>query len=183
MVFIFAGQLIARKGIYELIRGWTQLEKDVPGNWRLVLIGDGPLEQKLKERVRLLNLRHVVFIGHVDYDEMARYYATADVLVMPTLEDNWSLVVPEAMACGLPVLCSRYNGCYPELVEPEGNGWVFDPMDEQDTFDALRLCVENRDRLAAMGARSREIVAGHTPEHAARAILEACHMAYEKRRK
>ena len=98
---------------------------------------------------------------------------------MPTLEDNWSLVVPEAMACGLPILCSCYNGCYPELIEPGGNGWIFDPLDETDTYNALHRCVVNRSRLAKMGARSQEIVAKYTPENAAKAILEACRLAFE----
>ena len=98
---------------------------------------------------------------------------------MPTLEDNWSLVVSEAMACGLPILCSCYNGCYPELIEPGGNGWIFDPLDETDTYSALHRCVVNRSRLPQMGVRSQEIVAKYTPENAAKAILEACRIALE----
>jgi glycosyltransferase involved in cell wall biosynthesis len=122
---------------------------------------------------------NIMFAGSIDYDTIANYYAAADVFIMPTLEDNWSLVVPEAMACGLPILCSRYNGCYPELIEPGGNGWVFDPLDVNDTFNALHRCVTNRDRLKKMGQRSREIVAKYSPENAAKAILDACRLALE----
>lgn len=181
LVFLVVGRLIDRKGLSELLHGWARLERETPGDGCLVLVGSGPLEGELKALVGSLELRHVRFAGPVDYDAIAPYYAAADVFVMPTLEDNWSLVVPEAMACGLPVLCSRYNGCYPELIEPDGNGWVFDPLDAQDTFEALSRCVSQRDRLAAMGTRSREIVAGHTPEHAAEAILGACRLALAHR--
>ena len=78
-----------------------------------------------------LGLTNVYFIGKVDYDNLPNYYQSADVFVIPTLEDNWSLVVPEAMASGLPILSSVYNGCYPEYVT-EDNGWVFDPLDSSD---------------------------------------------------
>jgi glycosyltransferase involved in cell wall biosynthesis len=179
LVFLSAGKLNKRKGVNELINSWSHLEKDVPGDWRLVIIGDGSMARELEERARAMNLKKAVFAGSIDYDSIATYYAAADVFVMPTLEDNWSLVVPEAMACGLPILCSCYNGCYPELIEPGGNGWVFDPLNESDTFNALQRCVINRDRLAKMGQRSREIVTKYSPENAAKAILEACRLALE----
>jgi glycosyltransferase involved in cell wall biosynthesis len=110
---------------------------------------------------------------------MAAYYAAADAFVIPTLEDNWSLVVPEAMACGLPILCSKYSGCWPELVQ-EGNGWVFDPLDHQDTLRVLNLCIQKGSELPGMGRESRTIIAGHTPQHAARSIYEACRIATEQ---
>ncbi|NBB81151.1 MAG: glycosyltransferase [Verrucomicrobia bacterium] len=182
-VFVAVGRLVPCKGLSELFRGWKRLEEAGVDDCRLVLIGGGPLDKDLRYEAQSLGLRRVFFEGHVDYDAIAQYYASADVFVMPTLEDNWSLVVPEAMACGLPVLCSRYNGCFPELIEPGGNGWVFDPLDETDTFEALTRCVEYRDKLASMGARSREIVSEHTPQHAADAIFRACELAIAHRRK
>ena len=57
---------------------------------------------------------------------------------MPTLEDNWNLVVPEAMACGLPIACSIYNGCYPELVHEGINGKLFGPLKEKTIIEALK---------------------------------------------
>jgi glycosyltransferase involved in cell wall biosynthesis len=173
------GRLIRPKGFQELLQAWHLFEKRCLNEGTLVLVGDGPERYELNRVVKKLELQNVRFIGYVNYDDITEYYAAADVLVMPTLEDNWSLVVPEAMACGLPILCSCYNGCYPELIEHDGNGWIFDPLDETDTFNALQCCVINRDRLAKMGERSREIVSKYTPENAAKAILEACRLAFE----
>ena len=177
LIFLAASRLNKRKGIKELLLGWSLLEKVVPENGKLIIIGVGPEEEALKFLAQELGLSSVHFLGPVLYDDIARYYAAADVFVMPTLEDNWSLVVPEAMACGLPVLCSRYNGCYPELIDPAKNGWVFDPLDKEDTFRALMKCFQNKARLKQMGKRSMEIVSRHTPEHAARAIVDACNIA------
>lgn len=129
-----------------------------------------------------MDIQGVRFLGAVDYNEIAQYYAASDVFIMPTLEDNWSLVVPEAMACGLPVLCSKYNGCYPELIEEGKNGWVFDPFDPEEIAAHLKRCVLDKSRsgLADMGERSKEIVAGHSPQRAARAIYNACEIALSK---
>ena len=64
------------------------------------------------------------------------------------LEDNWSLVVPEAMSCGLPILCTRYNGCWPELVRENENGWVF------RSFESRRVCAIASRLLAPKRASS-----------------------------
>lgn len=174
LIFVAVGRLNERKGIKELLLGWSLLEKRMPENGKLIIIGTGPEEDSLRSLALKLGLTSVHFLGPVVYDDIARYYAAADVFVMPTLEDNWSLVVPEAMASGLPVLCSKHNGCYPELIDPGKNGWVFDPLDKQDTFQALMKCFQKKTRLKQMGKRSMEIVSRHTAQHAAQAILDAC---------
>lgn len=181
IALVTVGRLNDRKGVKHLLDAWQLLEARRPGNWRLVIVGDGPDRGALEAQVRELGLRGVVFAGHMDYDGIAPVYAAADALVIPTLEDNWSLVVPEAMACGLPVLCSVYNGCHPELVHPGVNGWVFDPLDREGSFLALAQVVDQRSSLAAMGSASRGIAARFTPETAADAILDACEIAASRR--
>jgi glycosyltransferase involved in cell wall biosynthesis len=133
---------------------------------------------ELETIVREKRLPCVIMAGKASYDEIALYYAAADVLVMPTLEDNWSLVVPEAMACGKPILCSTFNGCWPELVHDGVNGWVFDPRDADAIADLMRRCAAMPPaRLKEIGAASRKIVADFSPTHAAEAVLSACELA------
>ena len=179
-VLLYVGQWNHRKGVRQLLDAWALLEKAAPGQATLILVGGGPEEANLRAQAERLALMNVRFLGRVDYDSLADYYVAADAFIIPTLEDNWSLVVPEAMACGLPVLCSKYNGCWPELVK-ESNGWVFDPLDAQDTLATLRTALASADRLPAMGQASRAIVSEHSPARAAQAILDACHIAREHR--
>jgi glycosyltransferase involved in cell wall biosynthesis len=182
LVFLFVGRLNDRKGIAELLDGWAEFQRRRPGNWRLVIVGDGPSRGPLDRKVRETGVTGVVFSGHVDYSKIASIYAAADALVMPTLEDNWSLVVPEAMACGLPVLTSIYNGCHPELIAEGQNGWTFDPLNSRSTAAALGKLADSRQRLPEMGQRSREIEAAFGPDMAAKAIVEACRIALAHRR-
>jgi glycosyltransferase involved in cell wall biosynthesis len=175
--FLFVGRLTSRKGVRELLEAWRQFRLKSRDEGTLVVLGDGPDGAKFKDLARRKAINNVVFVGAIDYSSIALYYAIADCFVMPTLEDNWSLVVPEAMSCGLPILCSIYNGCWPELVLPDDNGWVFDPLQRQSIVDTLRRAVQSRDRFEKMGRRSKEIVAQHSPEHAANAILSTCELA------
>ncbi len=201
LVFLYVGQLIKRKGIAELLEGWAVFAQSAERRTQrmaLVLVGSGPEEQNLRRQMSDLDLQNVLFLGSVDYDRLAPYYVAADAFIIPTLEDNWSLVVPEAMACGLPILCSKYNGCWPELVQEGRNGWVFDPIDPQDIAHCLALASGERAAdvgrgstghgpramdLCAMGAQSREILQHHTPRKAAQAIYRACEIALNRRRR
>jgi glycosyltransferase involved in cell wall biosynthesis len=177
VVFLFVGRLIKIKGLRELLNAWTMLGREPATRATLVVVGDGPEHASLKSEVESMKVHNVRLIGSVDYDRMGSYYAAADVLVMPGLEDNWSLVVPEAMSCGLPILCSKYNGCWPELVREGRNGWVFDPLDPQNTLECLHRALESAPQLAGMGRESLEIVSHYSPKHAAQAIFSACELA------
>lgn len=176
-VFLYVGRLIKLKGIAEYLRAWKAFNSKSAESATLILVGDGPQRQELEKYAADNGLDNVVFTGRVDYDSIALYYKLADVFVIPTLEDNWSLVVPEAMASGLPVMCSKYNGCHPELVTPE-NGWVFDPLDKDDTMARLLDAIDSKDKFENMGQASRQIIEnGHTPKHAANAVYKACELA------
>ncbi|WP_028321889.1 glycosyltransferase [Desulfatiglans anilini] len=179
VVFLSVSKLIKLKGIAEFLEGWKRFAWADNAKPHLLVVGDGPERGNLEAICREANLRNVTFAGAIDYSHIHQYYGLADVFVISTLEDNWSLVVPEAMACGLPIMCSRYNGCWPELVTPE-NGWVFDPLDSMDTVSCLEKCLAGRDRLPEMGRKSFEIVQNHTPDHAAKAILNACRIALKR---
>lgn len=134
LVYLFSGQIVERKGVKYLLEAWTQHIKKHP-NDTLVLIGYGDLYDKFKKQYA--GESSIFLEGRVEYDNVYKYYAIADVFVLPTIEDNWSLVIPEAMACGLPVATSIYNGCYPELVKKDINGITFDTFKKGSIVEAL----------------------------------------------
>lgn len=170
LTFIYVGRLIPLKGIMQMLQAWKQADLE---NASLILVGDGSQRNEIEEYLKINKLDNVRLVGAINYDNLGPYYKVADCFIIPTLEDNWSLVVPEAMAAGLPIACSIYNGCYPELVKSE-NGWTFDPLNIQDTVRVLKLISENREKLKEMGEKSMEIVADHTPKHAAKGIYDLC---------
>lgn len=168
LIYVYTGQLIKRKGVKELLGGWAHHIKKYPDD-RLILVGAGDQECELKKIASTFS--SVIFAGEVDYSEIHKYYAISDVFVIPTLEDNWSLVVPEAMACGLPIACSIYNGCHTDLVHKDINGISFNPLDAINVSEALDY-FHNRD-LEEMGRQSVKIESEFNPFHAAQNILNA----------
>ncbi len=103
---------------------------------------------------------------------MAEFYAAADLLVFPSLGDPWGLVVNEALACGVPVLCSRLAGCADDLIRPGENGWRFDPLDADDFSRALAGALSCPDR-ERMGQRACEVAKRFTPECMANGMRRA----------
>ncbi len=134
---LVVGALIRRKGLEELLRAAAEVQR--AGHvFSMTLVGDGPERPVLEVLIAELGLQHVTLHGSVTPDAMAGIYRSADVLVFPTLEDVWGLVVNEALWSGLPVLCSRWAGCAEEIVPQEN---VFDPLDHTAFVSALTRAV------------------------------------------
>lgn len=139
-VLLHAGQMIARKGISEFLQAAARLQSEGL-QFSVVLVGGGPDREQLKELAKSLRLRNVHFYPTQSPQAMPSFYRSADVLVFPTMDDVWGLVANEGVLSGVPVLCSKYAGCAPELFEPEA---IFDPENEQEFVEALRKAVTGR---------------------------------------
>jgi glycosyltransferase involved in cell wall biosynthesis len=127
-VLLHVGQFIGRKGIDLLLKAAATLQQE-GHEFSLLLVGSGRDKQELESLAKDLLLQNVRFENVNDPLEMSGIYRSADVLIFPTLEDVWGLVANEAMWCGVPVLCSKYAGCAPELFTAES---VFDPQDADE---------------------------------------------------
>jgi glycosyltransferase involved in cell wall biosynthesis len=169
---LFAGALSERKGIELLMAAVRALSDVERSRMRLTIIGDGPLRGWLDREVASVGLPvHVA--GHVPYDQLPAWFARADVLVFPTLSDEWGLVVNEALAAGVPVLGSVYAQAVEVLVTDGKNGWTFAPDDVNEMTYALRRSLNvDGQTLTHMRQSARESVQHLTPEFAARRIAE-----------
>lgn len=169
LTYLFIGQIVDRKGIVELLDAWSFHIKEYSTD-NLLIVGTGILLKELKSKYNSYNSIH--FIGQIEYDNIAVYYAIANIFVMPTLEDNWCLVVPEAMACGKPIACSIYNGGQCELVFDNINGFSFDPYIRESIVETLAKF--HKADLSSMGNKSKEIEANFTPSVSSCKIYDFC---------
>jgi len=169
--FLFVGQLIERKGVVHLLRAWKKVTSD-SDDCELTIVGDGPDVELLQKYVCECNIKNITFSGAVPHSEISNYYLSHHVLVIPTLEDNWSLVVPEAMAYSMPIITTIYNGCSPELVT-KNNGVVVDPLDYEELSSAMLFFVKNRERIRDFGCVSFDISRKFTPEDVAQCFKDA----------
>lgn len=149
-VFLFCGQMIARKGIDLLLEAFAQLDRG-----RLLLVGReaglpqllAPLPASLRERIE--------YAGFQSPEELPRFFAQADVFVLPSRHDGWGVVMNQALGAGLPILCSDRVGAGIDLVEPEVNGLLFPAGDATALAAAMRRCLDEPERLSSWGAASR----------------------------
>ncbi|WP_460409475.1 glycosyltransferase family 4 protein [Thermus antranikianii] len=166
--FVFVGQLIEQKGIYQLIEATSVLRtKGLADGFTVVVVGDGRLKERLQERVQAANLDDIVhFYGYVANDQLPTVLEDTDVFVFPTLEDVWGVAPLEAMAMGKPVLCSKYAGAS-ELIEDGVNGFVVDPLDVESIASAMEKLIRKPELVNAMGRAAAETMRRYTPKDAA----------------
>ncbi len=169
---LVAGRLVAAKGIRPLLAAWRALEPELRDAWTLLFVGDGPLRPEIETAAAAGPPGEILCCGAVAARDMADFYGGADLLLFPSLGDPWGLVVNEALACGVPVLCSRLAGCADDLIRPGENGWCFDPLDADDFGRALAGALSCPDR-ERMGHRAREIAKRFTPECMASGLRRA----------
>lgn len=165
LVYLFSGRVEELKGAPHLLAAWMEHSKQYPDDI-IVLIGMGDKYEELKMKYKDV---HSIFLeGSVEYQNVYKYYAIADVFILPTLQDNWSLVIPEAMSCGLPVATSIYNGCHSELISEGENGTVFDPFKQESIVQSLDF-FHGKD-LKQMGLKSKEIEKNFNTENCAQRV-------------
>lgn len=176
LLFLFCGAHIERKGVEPLLSAWMEHVKTHPHD-TLIMVGGGELYDKI---IQQYGQAPSVFIeGRKDYEEVCKYYSICDVFFLPTIEDNWSLVIPEAMACGLPVATSIYNGCYPELIHEGENGCTFDSFEQESILKALDYF--HHVDLKEHGRKSIEIEKEFNTENSARREYEAIMSSLERK--
>jgi glycosyltransferase involved in cell wall biosynthesis len=141
---LFLGQINLRKGARILFEAVERL-RDRPIEFWMV----GPTDLQIPARYR--DSRRFRWIGPVSRSEANRYYAEADVFLLPTLSDGFALTLLEAQARGLPLISSRFCG---DVVEDGTNGLLLDPLTGEKLAELLESLSRNPDTLAAMAQKS-----------------------------
>jgi glycosyltransferase involved in cell wall biosynthesis len=175
VVALYVGSFIERKGLDALLRAFASAAGETPA-LRLALAGGGDQEASLRALAAQLGVaERVTWLPFRQQVELWELYACADFFILPTRRDTFGVVVVEAMAAGLPVLCSRHAGAARDLVTDGKNGWVVDPENKTELSQQLVALAQDGNLRTAMGAESRQRARLAAPEAAAaefhRAIL------------
>jgi glycosyltransferase involved in cell wall biosynthesis len=202
--FLSLGRFVAKKNSTSLIKAYRQVLDSRPASQtHLVLVGSGDQEAALRSLCQQLQLPvydktesalstphaalrneppGVHFYGFRQVTENPVFYALADAFVLPSLYEEWGLVVNEAMACGLPVLVSKTAGCAEDLLVRDRitlssglspdlqsclaqlaghirqNGFLFDPNSIKSLANAMRVLEAVPAIRESMGLASRRII-------------------------
>ena len=180
---LYVGRLIELKGVVPFAQSlidWANAHAGVRTEFWLA--GDGAERPGLDRLAVPANL-YMRVLGSLSFEQLREVYSQCDVLVLPTLTDEWALVVDEALAAGLPVLGSIYAQAVTDLVFDGDNGWRYDPRDPLDVQRALtEVFGTSAEQLAHMRVAARRSVEHRTPAFAADCVIQAIEFAVERRR-
>ena len=145
---LYVGRLAAEKNLDTLLQAVAAMRQIDP-RLRLVLVGDGPLRDALRQRCP-----EAVFAGQRSGTDLATHYASADLFLFPSLTETFGNVTPEAMASGLPVLAFDHAAAG-QLIEHGHSGWLA-PYGDAAAFVRLAqalVCDPRAARRAGQAAR------------------------------
>ncbi len=125
---LYAAALLQHKNHERLLKAFREIREEMPG-WKLVFSGASDKGHvKLAGIISALGLeKEVIMLGWLPFEDIPGVYGSAELFVYPTLHEGFGLPILEAMASGLPVVCSRIE----PLIEIAGNAALLvDPYDE-----------------------------------------------------
>jgi glycosyltransferase involved in cell wall biosynthesis len=132
--FLFVGQFIKRKGVLKLCRAFLKLNEIYP-DWKLRLCGSGVLRPLIPDS------ENIIVDDFVQPEQLAKIFMEVRFLILPSIQENWGLVVHEAVCSGCALLISSKVGSGPDLASKE-NSVIFRANDEQAIYNAMKEVVE-----------------------------------------
>ncbi|MBL7960942.1 glycosyltransferase family 4 protein [bacterium] len=153
---LFIGYLEKRKGVHFILEAVEKIQKeDLSLCFGTHIVGSGPEEGNLRNIVEANKLRDVNFWGFKQKEEIPEFLAFSDLLIFSSIQELYGLVPIEAMAAGVPVLCSVHAGCTIDLVKHNVNGLVIDPVNTDKLKENIIFCLRKPEFLSTL-ARNAE---------------------------
>jgi glycosyltransferase involved in cell wall biosynthesis len=150
---LFVGRLAKIKGIAELVHAFSLLRD---AGYNLYMVGPNEdLDQNQMDRIR--NVPGVHLCGKMNHEKVLSLMKGADIVVVPSLMENFPLVVLEAMACGKPIVATNVGGI-PEMIEDHCNGILIPPKDANALARAIFFLMENPDQAKRLGQAARRTI-------------------------
>lgn len=153
---LFVGRLVPEKGVLDLYESFKLLSSDFPDH-SLRIVGSGLLERPLRERIRVDALDARVSIERRDYKEMPAIYRGACLGVFPsvttkTWEEQYGMVILEAMSCGLPIITTRSGA----ISEVTGDVCIYtDESDPASLSQKIRHMLSDQSEARKIGTMGR----------------------------
>lgn len=158
---LYIGQFIHRKGVDVLLNSLNRLKNK---GCEMLIVGGEPTEEYL-ELVK--GIDNIKFSNFVPPEEVKKLMIKSDVLVLPTREDIWGLVINEAMACGNAIVTTDKCVAGVELIENDVNGYIFESENSEQLAKIIDDLIINREKIEVMGRNNLEKIKKYTFEQMA----------------
>ncbi len=169
----FVGKLVPIKRPFDLLRAFSSLPLDIRSRAALLFVGEGRLKADLRRESEVIGLDDVHFLDFQNQSAMPSIYAASDLLVLPSQNETWGLVVNEAMNLSCPALVSDHVGCGPDLILPGKTGWTYPTGDILALSNCLSQAIADPIKLRQMGENAAKHIADYSYESASHGLFEA----------
>ena len=145
---IFVGLLSLQKGVHYLLKAWENL--NLPENQtELLLVGSwrNDLKQLLKNKKYK---KKIIFYGGTTQNKLKELYQSSHLFVLPSVQEGLAMVTGEAMASGLPVICSTHTGA-DELITDRKEGFLVPARSSDALEEKIRWCFKHQEEASLMG--------------------------------
>ncbi len=154
---LYASKLLKRKNPIDLLKAF-ELVRQTIDNVNLLFVGAGEEEDNLKRYVSKNKIDNVYLLGFLNQSELPDVFAIADIFVLPAINEQWGLIINEAMCAGLPIITTDVVGAAPDLVKDGINGFIFKACDVNQLAEKLLIILSDEKLRINMGVNSKEII-------------------------
>ena len=152
-------------------------------SWQLLVVGDGPARPAVEATLASLGRARIHYAGRRLAEELPQFYAPADLLVWPAINEAYGMALLEAQAAGVPVVAGATGGV-PTVVAGDRTGLLTVPGDAGDFAAAVRALLDDPARRRKMGETAKELIAeDHDIGTAARILDRTVHDAANRHRR
>jgi glycosyltransferase involved in cell wall biosynthesis len=167
---LFAGWLVRRKGLFELLEAMAQVVKQE--ECTLLIAGEGPSEGDLRLLAADLELQdHVTFLGFLSQEELEAVYSQVDMLVLPSYREGFPTVLLEAMSHGLPLITTPIRVAVDHLIERENVLYV-PPQSASELAEAIITLARDEPLRRKLGENNLSKVRDFAPERVVQDYIE-----------
>lgn len=151
-IFLYVGRIELWKGVQYLIEAFNGIKENQTELWLV-----GTVLPEMKGFIGKLDNPNIKVLGFKTKDQLADIYAQADVMVFPSLQDSFGMVLLEAMSYGLPVIASTHSAA-PDIIQHGTEGFIYEPFKTEDLKMFMLRFIENKELTEQMGQKAQALV-------------------------
>ena len=152
------GRFVASKGLDILVKAASKVIQKSCLDIKFVLVGDGPLKQKIMVMCEKLGItKDVMFVDRLPLDEVAQLLSRASIYVLPSIKEGMPWALLEAMACGKAVVASDISGVN-DIITHRENGLLVPPKNIDAFTDAIIRLAEDVNLRKRLGRNARQLI-------------------------
>lgn len=169
--FTIVARMVVKKNVSMALKAMAHYARQVENPRHLHIFGTGPLEAELRQQAQKDGIAHLVsFRGFLQTAEISQAYGSTLALILPSVEEQFGNVIPEALAMGLPAILSDNCGSRDTLVRTGVNGFVIEADNPIGTAYFMQLLSEDEALWQRMCIASQQFVEQADTERFAEAV-------------